>query len=97
MIANLLVDLLVIYRFFHKSTGLSTFSDGVDSEVVTDSRAVEATQLSQRPGGGTPNSHQNPSFQSESSLGQLTLTPISTAVQTNSRATRSQGLTTSFP
>jgi len=86
MIANLLVDLLIVYRFFHKSTGLSTFSDGVDSEFVTDGRGVEATPLPEHSGGGA---HEGTPFGSESSMGQLTLTPISTAIQTESRATDS--------
>jgi len=74
MIANLLVDVVVIYRFFHKGSSITTVTNGEDDEVVTDSREVMATQ-NHPPSQAYGNAGFNPSSLG-SDMGQLTLTSI---------------------
>lgn len=77
MISNLVVELLIYFRFFHETTGLSTFSDGVDaSEARRDRRA-------NRDDSSTRNSE---------SIERITLTPISTAMQTDSNISEPQSV-----
>ena len=81
MVANLVVDVLVINRLLRKATGLRTFSDNSDTEVITDNRAVETT----------PNPHSDDSGDDSriatisTSLGTMELTPISSAMYSESR------------
>lgn len=86
MVANLVVDVLVINRFLRKATGLSTFSDESDtSEITTDHRAVETA----------PNPHSDHDSDgsrvtgtNSTSLGTIDFTPVSTAIHTESQVSQ---------
>jgi len=81
MVANLVVDVLVINRFIRKAAGLSTFSDQSDTETITDDRAVETAPAPHSNAGNDTSQVTTNS----TSLGIIDFTPLSTAIHTESQ------------
>lgn len=74
MVTNLSLDLLSLNGFFHKSSGLTTFT-WTSNDAVAMTGRNDRRARSIEDGRGSART---------SSLGELTLTPISTAMQSDS-------------
>jgi len=81
MVANLVVDVLVINRFIRKAAGLSAFSHQSDTETITDDRAVETAPAPHSNAGNDTSQVTTKS----TSLGTIDFTPLSTAMRTDSQ------------